>query len=150
MLPDGSRVFLMYYPAWSPFQAWLNFSTKEGLLGSWSYRHRPLKWSIIILNIIVKNEPAIILVRDHFERSFCFFHFFSPGRDHFADHLCFHFFSPSRDHFTDNFGGALFWNKHLSAMYFLFSLSQSELAHGWWDNLDRWTSEVKINLAPIN
>ena len=28
-------------------------------------------------------------------------------------------------------------NEHLSAMYFLFSLSQSELAQGWWDNLDR-------------
>jgi len=41
----------------------------------------------------VKKEFAIILVGDHFPRSFCFFHFFSLSRDHFGDH----------------FGGALFF-----------------------------------------
>ena len=48
-----------------------------------------------------------IILSDHF----VFFVSFSPGRDHFADHLCFLFFSLSREHFTDHFGGAIFWNK---------------------------------------
>jgi len=78
-------------------------------------------------------------VREHFERSFCFFHFFRPAAIILPIICVFIFFRPAAiilptilvEHFFETN------NEHLSAMYFLFALSQSELAQGWWDNLDR-------------